>query len=264
MSTTTRTPLGVTYDDLGEGGPPLLLLTGWCSSRDRWASVAALAARHRRVVNVDWRGHGGSAAAEEDFGLDELVEDALAVVDACGLESFIPCTASHAGWAAIELRRRLGERIPAIVHLDWMVAAPSAPYMELLARLQTAEAWRESRATLFDVWRGGVELPAIEEAIDVMEAQGAEMWMRSGRVIAGSYHEHGTPLAAHAALEHAGSVLHLYGQPRTPEYLEWQQVAADEHPWFEVHQLDGVDSHFSMLEAPAAVAAAIERAAAAL
>jgi pimeloyl-ACP methyl ester carboxylesterase len=265
MHTTTRTPLGVAYDDLGRGDPPLLLLTGWCSSRARWATVAALASQHRRVINVDWRGHGDSAPADGDFGLDELVEDALAVVDACGLDSFIPCSASHAGWAAIELRRRLGaERVPAIVHLDWMVAAPSAPYMELLGTLQTVEGWRDARAALFDIWRGGVELAAVEQAIAVMEAQGAEMWMRSGRVIAGSYHGHGTPLAAHAALERPGSVLHIYGQPRTAEYLEWQRAAAAQHGWFGVEQLDGVNSHFSMLEAPAAVASAIERAAVAL
>ena len=53
-------------------------------------------------------------------------------------------------------------------------------------------------------------------------------------------------------------MLHLYGQPRGGEYLEWQRAAAVEHPWFSVEQLDA-HSHFSMIEAPAAVAAAIER-----
>jgi pimeloyl-ACP methyl ester carboxylesterase len=264
MSTTTRkTSLGVAYDDLGHGDPPLVFLTGWCSSRSRWSEVAALCARQRRVVNIDWRGHGDSQPAGADFGLEELVEDALDVVDACGLDSFIPCSASHSGWAAIELRRRLGQRVPAIVHLDWMVAAPSAPYMELLGRLQTADGWCDARGQLFDIWRGGVELPLVEDAIAVMEEQDAEMWIRSGRVIEGSYLQHGTPLAALAALEAPpDAVLHVYGQPRTAEYFAWQQAAAAEHPWFDVEQLDA-RSHFSMLEAPAAVAAAIERVASA-
>jgi pimeloyl-ACP methyl ester carboxylesterase len=265
MSTTTRTTsLGVAYDDRGYGDPPLVLLTGWCSSRARWAEVATLCAEQRRVVNLDWRGHGDSEPARDEFGLEDLVEDALAVIDACGIDSFIPCSASHSGWAAIELRRRLGDRVRAIVHLDWMVAAPSAAYMELLGRLQTAAGWRDARAQLFDIWRGGVELPLIEEAIAVMEAQDAEMWIRSGRVIAESYEQHGTPLAALAALETPpDAVLHLYGQPRTAEYLEWQRAAAAEHSWFDVEQLDA-RSHFSMLEAPVAVAAAIERVASGL
>ena len=226
MTTTSRTAtLGLAYDDRGQGDPPLVFLTGWCSSRARWAAVAARCAERRRAVSLDWRGHGESAAANADFGLEELVEDALAVIDACGLESFVPCSASHAGWVAIELRRRAPERVPAIVHLDWMVASPSAPYMALLERLRTADGWRAARAELFEIWRGGVQLEAIEEAIAVMEAQGAEMWIRSGRVIASSYHRHGTPIAAHAALAETDAVLHLYGQPRGGEYLEWQRAA---------------------------------------
>ena len=201
-STTLRTTAnGLAYDDRGDGGPALVLLTGWCSSRARWAEVAELCAQQRRVVSIDWRGHGDSAPADGDFGLEELVEDALEVLDACGLESFVPCTASHSGWAAIELRRRLGERVGAIVHLDWMVAAPSTGYIGLLGRLQTADGWRKARAELFEIWRGGLELPAIEDAIAVMSAADAEMWIRSGRVIAASYEQHGTPLAALAALE---------------------------------------------------------------
>jgi len=130
--------------------------------------------------------------------------------------------------------------------------------MALLERLQAADGWRTARADLFEIWRDGVQLQAIEEAIAVMEARGAEMWIRSGRVIASSYHRHGTPIAAHAALEEPATGLHLYGQPRGGEYLEWQRAARAAHPWFAEGQLD-VRSHCSMLEAPEAVAAAIER-----
>jgi pimeloyl-ACP methyl ester carboxylesterase len=52
-------------------------------------------------------------------------------------------------------------------------------------------------------------------------------------------------------------VLHLYGQPRDPAYLERQQQFAAEHPWFRVQQVDA-QSHFAMAEAPEQVAAAIE------
>jgi pimeloyl-ACP methyl ester carboxylesterase len=39
------------YDDLGTGEPALLMLTGWCSTRDRWRAVAELCAGDRRVLS---------------------------------------------------------------------------------------------------------------------------------------------------------------------------------------------------------------------
>jgi pimeloyl-ACP methyl ester carboxylesterase len=251
-------PLDLGYDDQGHGSPTLLFLTGWCSSRARWARVAELCAERHRTLNFDWRGHGDSDAAPGDFGVDELVEDALSLLDARGVDSFIPCSASHSGWVAIELRRRVPERVERIVHLDWMVAEPSVLYMNLLEQLQSSSNWAGARDALFEIWRGGVELGAVEDAIAVMTAQGQDMWMRSGRVIESSYRQHGSPLAALAALDTPPPALHVYGQPRSPEYLELQRAASTEHPWFSVDHLD-VRSHFSMIEAPAAVAASIER-----
>jgi hypothetical protein len=52
-------------------------------------------------------------------------------------------------------------------------------------------------------------------------------------------------------------VLHVYGQPRSPEYLDVQQRFAAEHDWFSVRRIEA-RTHFSMIEAPEAVAAAIE------
>lgn len=250
--------LGLGVDDLGEGEPALLLLTGWCSSRERWAKAAPLLAERRRVVSFEWRGHGESRPAAGDFGTNEMVQDALSVIEAAGLETVIPCSASHSGWVAIELRRRLGDRVPAIVHLDWMVLEPSGPYMELLSELQDAERWPHARDTLFDIWRAGVQDPAIDAAIDVMRAQNAEMWMRSGREIEASYRRGGYPLRALSAFPTVPIVKHLYGQPPAPEYLEAQQQFAAEHDWYSVKRIDA-RTHFSMLEAPSEVASEIEQ-----
>jgi pimeloyl-ACP methyl ester carboxylesterase len=255
--------LGLGVDDLGQGEPALLLLTGWCSSRERWAKAAPLLAANRRVVSFEWRGHGESRPAAGDFGTAEMVQDALSVIDAAGLQNVIPCTASHSGWVAIELRRRLGDRIPAIVHLDWMVQEPSAPYMSLLSELQDPDRWSQARETLFDIWRAGEESEAVDAAIEVMRRQSAEMWMRSGREIETSYRRGGSPLRALSAFPTVPSVMHLYGQPATPEYLDAQQQFAAEHDWFSVRRLE-VRTHFSMIEAPSAVASEIERMAAAV
>jgi pimeloyl-ACP methyl ester carboxylesterase len=244
-------------DELGHGEPALLLLTGWCSSRARWALAAPRLAARRRVVNFEWRGHGDSERAEQDFGLEELVRDALAVVAASGLHTFIPCSASHSGWVAIELRRRLGDRVPAIVHLDWMVTEPSSSYMQLIGELQSEQRWPNARDALFEIWRAGDERGEISDAIAVMRQQGGDMWLRSGREIEASYGRHGSPLRALAALAPPPRVLHLYGQPDAQDYLDAQQRFASAHSWFTVRRVPA-RTHFSMIETPAEVAAAIE------
>jgi pimeloyl-ACP methyl ester carboxylesterase len=255
---TTELRLGLGCDVQGSGEPALLLLTGWCSSRGRWAHAAPLLARHRRVVSFDWRGHGDSRPAPGDFGTAEMVEDALSVIDATGLGTFIPCSASHSGWVAIELARRVGpERVPAIVHVDWMLVEPSAPYMWLISQLQSPDRWPEARDALFEIWRADDDSAPIADAISVMNRQGAEMWMRSGREIEAAYARAGSPLRALAALEPPRMVLHLYGQPPAQQYLDVQQRFAAEHDWFSVRRLDA-RTHFSMIEMPEAVAAGIE------
>jgi pimeloyl-ACP methyl ester carboxylesterase len=256
---TARSDRGVRLglDQLGQGEPALLLLTGWCSSRARWALAAPRLAAARRVVNFEWRGHGDSVQPNGDFGLEELVRDALTAVAATGLQTFIPCAASHSGWVAIELRRRLADRVPAIVHVDWMVTEPSSPYMRLIRELQSRERWPQARDALFEIWRAGDTRPEIGEALAVMEQQDGAMWMRSGREIEASYRRHRSPLRALSALAPPPRVLHVYGQPAAREYLHAQEDFAAGHGWFRVRRVPA-RTHFSMIETPGEVAAAIE------
>ena len=52
------------------------------------------------------------------------------------------------------------------------------------------------------------------------------------------------------------SVLHVYSQPRAPEFLSVQEAFAREHPWYSVHRLAGV-SQFPTLEVPDEMAGVI-------
>src|SRR5262249_34731739 len=184
------------YEDLGSGDCALMLFTGWCSSRQRWTEAAPLLARHHRVVSFEWRGHGESDPSPRDFGTDEMVADALAVADAAGISSFVPCAASHSGFVAIELRRRFPERIPALVHADWMVDEPPERYMQVIEQMTSPDGWRQGRDMLFDIWQAGVQLAPVDDAIQVMRAQDADMWMRSARAILSGYQRNGSPLVA--------------------------------------------------------------------
>ncbi|HWH05044.1 MAG TPA: alpha/beta hydrolase [Gaiellaceae bacterium] len=257
-ATATADGLRIAYDDSGGPGLPLLCLTGWCSSRARYDRFLEVAAQHRRVVRLDWRGHGDSDPAGGDFGVEEQTADALAVVEAAGLDAFVPVSASHSGWVAIELRRRLGERVPRIVHMDWLLVEPSERYLDVIRMLQSEDRWPEARDILYGIWRSGVDDPAIEAVLATMSRHGAEMWMRSGRKIEAGFAEHGSPFEALRLLDPPVEVLHLYGQPTDEEYFARQERFAAEHPWFRVRRLPA-RTHFAMTETPEQAVAEIER-----
>jgi pimeloyl-ACP methyl ester carboxylesterase len=248
--------VGIEFDDRGRGEPALLFLTGWCSSKERWEQVAELESARRRVLSFDWRGHGGSDPAPGDFGVEEMVEDALAVIEASGVETIVPCAASHSGWVAIELRRRLGARVARLFHADWMLAVPSERYLDVIRQLDSDE-WPHARDTLFTIWAAGVDTPEIRRVLGVMAKHGEEMWRRSGREIGASYARGGSPFEAFSTLEPPLPVRHVYGQPQDPAYLELQEGFAADNDWFSVVKLDAT-THFAMIEAAPEVADAIE------
>jgi pimeloyl-ACP methyl ester carboxylesterase len=248
--------LAIAYSDSGTGGLPIVLITGWCSTRGRYDLLVPLLAERGRVLAVDWRGHGDSSPTHEDFGFDELVDDVVAVVEAAGLEEFAIGSASHSGWAAIDLSRRLGARVPLVVHLDWLMFEPPPPYMNGFRMVQAEDTWEEGREQVFEVWRGGIEHEAVEQHLDVMTGQPKEMWMRSSREIEKKILSEKSALAAYEAMAEPPQVLHVYGQPEDPAYLERQQALAEELDWFDVAKLDA-KSHFVMLETPAETAAVL-------
>ena len=170
----------------------------------------------------------------------------------------MPVALSHAGWVAVELRRRLGaERVPGIVLLDWMVLGTPPGFDGALAGLQDDDAWPDVRAALFGMWTEGVDEPAVHHYVASMGEYGAAYWQRAGREIAAGFATNGAPLAALDDLAEPCPTLHLYAQPAADEVLAAQQAFAAAHPWFEVHRLDA-RSHFPMFEVPDEMAARIE------
>jgi pimeloyl-ACP methyl ester carboxylesterase len=247
----------IRFDDVGQGEPVLLFLPGWCCSRAVFGPlVSRLGARHR-VLSVDLRGHGQSEQGSGDFTSGTLLEDVLAVVAASGARQVIPVALSHAGWFALELRRRLGERVPGLVLVDWIVLEPPPPFLEALKGLQS-ERWQESRDALFGAWLEGVDSAEVIRFVrEDMGRFDGQMWKRAGREIASGYAREGYPLRVLSSLAPPVPTVHLYSQPEDPAYLMAQQSFAADHPWFQVIKLEA-SSHFPMLEVPEQVVAHIE------
>lgn len=248
----------IAWDERGpHAGPTLLCLPGWCVSRSFFAPLAErLADAGRRVVTLDWRGHGESERPPADFGHADLVADALAVVEACGAQEVTPVAQAHGAWVALELRRRLGERVRAVVATSWLVLDPPPPFSAVLAALQDGARWQGARDQLLATWLAGAPDELARAVRADMEGYDAATWARAGRAIAAEYARHGSPLKALSAMT-PPPLLHLYSQPRAPEFLAAQEAFARDVGWFSVRRLDAV-THFPPRELPEATAAAID------
>jgi pimeloyl-ACP methyl ester carboxylesterase len=257
MRTASANGLRIAYDDRGPRSEQVLLfLPGWCVNRSFFDPLAERLSAARRVVTLDWRGHGDSERPVGDFGHEELVADALAVIDACGARSVVPVAQAHGGWVALELRRRLGDHVPRIIATSWLVLDPPPPFGGVLEALQDRGRWQEARDRLFSMWVKDAPAALADRVRTEMGAYGFDTWANAGRAIAGEFARQGSALRALSAMAAPPSFLHLFSQPRADDYLEAQRAFARDNPWFEVRRLDAV-SHFPALEIPDATAQAI-------
>lgn len=258
MAITASDGIRIHYDDCGQGEPALLMMPGWCGSRRVFDPLAERCGAMRRTLVLDWRGHGQSESPSGDFGAEDLVEDAVTVIMASGARQVVPVALSHAGWVAIELRRRLATLIPKLVFLDWIVLDPPRLFLDALLGLQSPTEWERTREQLFSMWLHGLDIPTLTRYVrEDMGSHGLVMWARAGREIGSAYARFGSPLRALAVMDERMPVLHLYAQPDDPDYLAAQQAFSAEHPWFQVRRLEA-RSHFPMFETPDEMAAAIE------
>jgi pimeloyl-ACP methyl ester carboxylesterase len=247
----------IDYDDAGLGDPALLLLPGWCATRTAFAPVQDRLSARRRVLALDWRGHGASGPAPADFGEEDLVHDAMAVIADSGAQSVIPVALAHAGWVGIALRRRLGHVVPGLVVVDWLVSEAPSSFLTTLEDMRSDADREEAVAGLLQRWQAGVVNPSLGAFLAEMGAAPGEMWERSAREIESAYARHGSPLNALSRLEQSVPVLHLMPS-RDACSLERQGAYTAEHHWYHAALLPA-RSHFPLFEAPRQAADEIER-----
>src|SRR5512147_965987 len=69
-----------------EEAPVLVLAHALATSRAMWKKQIPHFARRHRVISVDMRGHGESAAPDYPYSLEMLSEDVIGVLDSLGVE----------------------------------------------------------------------------------------------------------------------------------------------------------------------------------
>jgi pimeloyl-ACP methyl ester carboxylesterase len=125
------------WQEQGQGTPVLLIMGHRYSSAMWYPIQPALAAEHR-VVSFDNRGTGESGMTRR-ASVGDLVDDALAVMDAAGMERAHVFGVSMGGGIALELAQRRPERvISLLLGCTCILTAdkPRAPaFLRLLYRL---------------------------------------------------------------------------------------------------------------------------------
>jgi 3-oxoadipate enol-lactonase / 4-carboxymuconolactone decarboxylase len=109
--------------------PPLLLLNSIGTDMGSWDRALPYLLVHFRVLRMDTRGHGASDAPGGEYSLDLLADDALAVLDAAGVEGAAICGVSLGGMTAMTLALKAPQRVKALI------PACTSPKMD-------AETWR--------------------------------------------------------------------------------------------------------------------------
>jgi 3-oxoadipate enol-lactonase len=106
----------IAYDAYGDpAAEPLLMIQGLGSDSRGWALQRMAFRRRFRCLTVDNRGVGGSAGAPHPFSLEQMATDAIAVLDAEGVDDAHVMGASMGGAIAQILAVQHPERVRSLV-----------------------------------------------------------------------------------------------------------------------------------------------------
>ena len=106
----------IAYDAYGRAdAEPLLMIQGLGADSHGWALQRMAFGRRFRCLAVDNRGAGGSAGAPHPFSLEQMADDAVAVLDAEGIERAHVMGASMGGAIAQIIAVRHPERVQSLV-----------------------------------------------------------------------------------------------------------------------------------------------------
>ncbi|MFH9355193.1 alpha/beta fold hydrolase [Kitasatospora sp. NPDC017646] len=148
----TNDGVRLTYRDSGGDGVPLVMLHGWGQTQEMFRHQFEELAPGRRVVTVDFRGHGRSDKPSHGYRVARLARDVLDLVDHLGLDAFdaLGWSMGASVWWSFVDQYGTG-RIRRFVVVDQPAAVAAAPWM--------APAEQRESGAIFDV-AGLLELGA--------------------------------------------------------------------------------------------------------
>ncbi|MEP9377154.1 3-oxoadipate enol-lactonase [Aquabacter sp. CN5-332] len=109
-----------------EGKPALVFSNSLAADLSTWDEVAERLAPHAHIVRYDTRGHGRSDTPAGPYSLAQLGQDALAVMDALGVQRAVLCGLSLGGLTGMWLGAHASERIAGLVLANTAASFPPA------------------------------------------------------------------------------------------------------------------------------------------
>lgn len=123
---TTADGLAMTYVEAGDpAGPPLILLHGYTDNARSWSLLAPLLTG-RRLLMLDLRGHGGTAAPPCCYGMDSLAHDVAGFMDAMGIARADVVGHSMGSTTAAVLAGFYPEKVNRLVLISTTIEVPAA------------------------------------------------------------------------------------------------------------------------------------------
>ncbi|MCL4545200.1 MAG: alpha/beta hydrolase [Chloroflexi bacterium] len=101
-------------DDVGTG-PVLLFLHAFPLNRHMWRPQVEYLKSVARCLTLDWRGFGESDSAPDPYPMEMMAGDALAVLDAVGVQRAVVVGLSMGGYAALALAELAPQRLQGLV-----------------------------------------------------------------------------------------------------------------------------------------------------
>ncbi len=115
------------YEEVEGGGPPILLVHGWCCDHTYFApQFEHFGSRGHRVVAVDLRGHGQSDKPQQNYTMQVFADDLAWICNRVRVEKPVVVGHSMGGIVAFDLAARYPDVPSGVVMLDAAVVLPSA------------------------------------------------------------------------------------------------------------------------------------------
>lgn len=108
----------------GSGGDFILLSNSLGADRTMWAPQQKMLEAGFTVLSYDTRGHGGSDTPAGDYSFDDLVADAVAVLDHFGIETAAYMGLSLGGMTGLGLALAHPDRVTRLICADARADAP--------------------------------------------------------------------------------------------------------------------------------------------
>jgi pimeloyl-ACP methyl ester carboxylesterase len=117
-------------------GPVVVLLHAWVESMGAFDRLLPALASRFHLVRFDQRGHGDSDKPLHGYRLDRLAADALAVMDALGIDAAILVGASSGGYVAQQVAVRHPDRVRALALIGSPLSLRDLPEIDELVHLE--------------------------------------------------------------------------------------------------------------------------------